>query len=737
MKKPHEQAHSEAGISIEEQIEKIILKEKTHIRPEDPDRQVSGLALSGGGIRSASFGLGVMQALYAGYDEPSKELLRKFDYLSTVSGGGYIGTSMTWFSHQDIQDRKKEKDEKKYEQRVRYALGRKGVGARTEANTFNQRLNFIRQHGNYLVPEKKLDLASLFSMVLRTIFVSLAVYLAMAVVMLKLFDFLNFFEETIVRNILGFSLDKPFTTNFLFICFIGMALGIACASLLYSLLTWVNIKDPTMKYKFFVSVQKIFGFCTKVALLLVLVGSLPYAHDALSEVWQKIMSAGLLTIGSGIGLLQSKREYSSTKKAGGLLSDNLMAATGAFCLVYGILYAAYMLAGRIENITEYLYLIAATFFFAIIVNVNYSGLHRMYRDRLMETFMPDKKNVTDNKWGLAQEANKTLISDVKDVSGKDNNWPYQLINTNIVLVDSDDSRYRGRGGDSFMLSPLYCGSYATGYVQTEDFEKTRMTRKGMTLPSAMAISGAAANPNTGVAGKGVTRNKFVSMLMSLLNLRLGYWVLNPRKIGKIIRDPNYLFPGLTKGVFGHGLDENSYFIELSDGGHFENLGLYELIRRKTQLIIVSDGGADPNYTFDDLANAVERVRVDFGVKIRFRDCSKCSLRGVMPGSAGTDYFKDRYKIARRGFAIADVNYVRKDPTKDGVLIYIKPTMIEGLPEDIYSYKSAHETFPDQPTTDQFFDEAQFEAYRELGYQLSKEMLQDVEVQRVLKGFFKL
>jgi len=121
------------------------LKETKHIHSNTPSEPLSGIALSGGGsIRSASFGLGVMQALYAGYDEQSKELLRKFDYLSTVSGGGYIGTSLTWFSYRDMKANAKEPDKNQID-----ILGRKGVGARNENNIFNRRLNFIRQHGNF------------------------------------------------------------------------------------------------------------------------------------------------------------------------------------------------------------------------------------------------------------------------------------------------------------------------------------------------------------------------------------------------------------------------------------------------------------------------------------------------------------------------------------------------------------------------------------------------------------
>src|SRR5690606_36770925 len=204
--------------------------------------------------------------------------------------------------------------------------------------------------------------------------------------------------------------------------------------------------------------------------------------------------------------------------------------------------------------------------------------------------------------------------------------PYHLINANVVLVDSSASDFRARGGDSFVLSPLYCGSRATGWVRSSSYMAG--SGRGLTLSSAMAISGAAVNPNTGVAGRGLMRNRLVSMLLTALNLRLGYWATNPKKHKD--RIPNFISPGLVAGVLAEGLHENASMVELTDGGHFENLGLYELIRRQVKLIVVSDAGCDPDFDFGDLANAVERARVDFGVKIEFR--GEYPLSDLLPGS---------------------------------------------------------------------------------------------------------
>jgi hypothetical protein len=204
------------------------------------------------------------------------------------------------------------------------------------------------------------------------------------------------------------------------------------------------------------------------------------------------------------------------------------------------------------------------------------------------------------------------------------------------------------------------------------------------------------------------------------NLRLGYWAANPNPQYPVRWrrwPPNFLYPGLVQGLFGAGLSETQPFIELSDGGHFENLGIYELVRREVDVIIVSDGGADANRSFYDLASAIERVRADFDVAITFSDPAR-DLSGLLPLTAGDDLTTAKFGLAQRGYAIGKIAY----PTKEGVLVYLKAVMTPGLSADILSYKAEHPSFPDQSTANQLFDESQFEAYRELGYQVTTAML---------------
>ncbi|MFQ5743658.1 MAG: hypothetical protein ACE5HV_08735 [Acidobacteriota bacterium] len=693
----------------------VIGEEKQHLHAAGSKERLCGLALSGGGIRSASFATGVLQAFVA------RDLLRTIDYLSTVSGGGYIGSSLTWFLHQGLPGNLAAGTGPSD-----FPFGEGGVGGRTGKRSAI--LDFIRQHGNYLIPGKGLNLVSLIGIALRGMFASLFVYVSLMTCGIFALDRLGAFDTVEMTTALEITLWKPVALDIfrpvplnptLWLA-VAIVLLLALLSLTFSIRSRRATASGPARYKWSIREQRLIGWGLTAVILLLLVGSLPHVDTGLHSAWLEVAAASLSTItGAVLGVLQFLRQQRCMKSSGGILSG-LHIIVGAFALVYGLLLIAYVVGTRIDSTLATALLIISILVGAS-VNLNFAGLHRMYRDRLMETFMPDAGSVEQNRWGPAMQADSALL---ETMCGNDNRRPYHLINTNIVLVDSPTAKYHGRGGDSFLLSPLFCGSDATGWRRTRKYIKGP-GRRGMTLPTAMAISGAAANPNTGVAGRGVTRNKFVSLLMSLLNLRLGYWAPNPAVDRRSMIPPNFLVPGLRSGVCGRGLNERKGSVELSDGGHFENLGLYELIRRKLDLIVVSDAGADPAFRFQDLANVIERVRVDFGAEIHFDE--EFSLEHLRPGSAGGNATFDEYELARRGFAVANILY-EKGPGDDtqprGILIYLKTTLTGLLTEDIYGYKRAHSSFPDQTTSDQFFDETQFEAYRELGYQLTLAMLKE-------------
>lgn len=706
-----------------------------------------GLALSGGGIRSASFGMGVLQALFA------SDKLKKIDYLSTVSGGGYTGSSLTWFLQMGIPRKKNEPKsflsrlgemfsshnafedsvpagvELSSDEEVKkfphsnikiFPFGRIGAGGRTEKKKLNAVLDYIRQHGNYLMPGKGLDAFYLFGVVFRSMIISLSVYLLLLTTVMSA---VCQFRGGIVfqPSSLGLFTDTSPGLNWPVSLAIIIFFIILTSALAFSLLTFrLSLPGTTEVYRMFVLGQKFISCAWKSVAGLLLLGSLPYAITLLGNAYQWIAAGSFNIIGIITSLLEYRKMFkSNTAKSSG--ASGIIAVIGSIVLLYGLLLTAYLLAESVFNTWRLFAILAGlSILLGIFVNLNYVGFSRVYRDRLMETFLPNDTSVLKNQWGMASIADKALL---KDMCQK-NHRPYHLINTNVVLINSPTSKYRERGGDSFLLSPLYCGSDATGWRATDqymDFNKFIFRYRGMTLATAMAISGAAVNPNAGPGGRGLSRNRFISLLMDLVNLRLGYWASNPAKKKWTPLPPNFITPGVGASMLGCGFTEKNRAIELSDGGHFENLGLYELIRRKCRVIIVSDAAADPNFQFGDLANAIERVRVDFGAKIRFDTKNNLGLDGLLPCSARIQSaLSEKFKLADRSFALADITY---DDKTEGKLIYIKTTLTGDLPADLYGYRSDNPSFPDQSTVDQFFDEKQFEAYRELGYQLTWQMIQ--------------
>ena len=187
-------------------------------------------------------------------------------------------------------------------------------------------------------------------------------------------------------------------------------------------------------------------------------------------------------------------------------------------------------------------------------------------------------------------------------------------------------------------------------------------------------------------------------MMTLFDVRLGWWIGNPLADNWKRGGPRYGFYWLLCELFGAASDD-SRCVYLSDGGHFENLGIYELVRRHCRLIIASDVSCDPCYGFGDLRNAMERCRTDFGVEIEMQ---------------GLDALKPQGGLSASHFAVGTIHYSAGKPADDGVIIYLKPTLQKDDSADLRGYPSVNAAFPHDSTANQWFDETHFENYRALG-----------------------
>lgn len=361
-------------------------------------------------------------------------------------------------------------------------------------------------------------------------------------------------------------------------------------------------------------------------------------------------------------------------------------------------------------------------------NPNAISFHRYYRKQLADLFLR-----------FADGCQNLPLKDVFDANAADPKQflaPYPLINTCLNLQNpGGDEKFKGaKASDYFLLSPLYCGAKLTGYVPTGFFDDYR----NMTLPAAVTISAAAANP-----GLGMYSNKLLSVLMTLFNFRLGCWVSNPlvlKKAYAVVWWPIYFFRELL-GRIG----TNNTMVNISDGGHIENLGVYELLRRGCRLVIAVDAGEDRIYAFTDLNNLLIRARNELGLEIRFRGDQQ--PEEVIRPRPSQVYSRQRYAVADilqwwEDQKIIDpvtqterneiVNFDR--PRKIGTFVYVKSSVTapagkpylnekeDPLKYGTYKYKIYHPDFPHEATSDQFFDPIQWEAYYQLGQYIGADVL---------------
>ena len=332
---------------------------------------------------------------------------------------------------------------------------------------------------------------------------------------------------------------------------------------------------------------------------------------------------------------------------------------------------------------------------ARVIDANKFSLHAMYRNRLIRTFLgASNRRRNPNPFTGFDPDDNIPMSTLPDK-------PLHVVNMTLNLVKGENLAWQERKGEPFTATKYRVGSCRVGYRPAESYTG------GLTLGGAIAISGAAANPNMGYSS-----SPLLSVVMMLFNARLGAWLPNPGEAGRgcwAKPGPTFSVRPFIDEAFGLTTDSNAW-VNLSDGGHFENLGLYEMVLRRCATIIAVDGSGDPLFHFDDLGNAIRKIYVDMGIVIEFSDgISICRT----PTSSS------------RHCSVGTIRYSAVDGagTPDGTLIYIKSSLTGNEPQDVLNYAAQNPGFPHQSTADQWFDESQFEAYRRLGFHVLEEILQ--------------
>jgi hypothetical protein len=336
------------------------------------------------------------------------------------------------------------------------------------------------------------------------------------------------------------------------------------------------------------------------------------------------------------------------------------------------------------------------------IDPNALTLHLLYRSRLVRAYL-----------GASNEKRKDRAAEISDAVSDDDitlseidtcarGGPYPLVNTTLNLVGGRDLVTAQRSAASFTFSRKYCGSARTGYRPTREYMSNQLT-----LGTVVAVSGAAASPNMG----SITPTSSQAMLMTLFNVRLGYWLPTPNK--EVWQSAQArLWPYYMLREFLSQTNDTATYCYLTDGGHFDNTGLHALVERGCRFIVVVDDGADPKPCFEDMGNAIRRCRIDFGAEICFE------VGGFMRGK-DTGYATRRFAIGTVRFSTPHARALRwrwdetgAPPT--GVIVWLKPTLKGDEPADVRQYALENAAFPQQPTADQWFGESQFESYRKLG-----------------------
>jgi hypothetical protein len=786
------------------------------------EKPMAALCLSGGGIRSASFALGVLQAL------ARVQLLGHFDYLSTVSGGGYIGS---WLSAWRLAAQN--------DQRVFAALNERQDGINEAPE-----IRGIRADSNYLTPTLGLLSADTWTLV--------ALYIRN--LLLNWLMFLPFFAGCLfVPRLAQATLDwiktlpenVPIVPLALIVSIAGLALGLTVA--IYgryggkdlgiktsAFLGWVLVPLATSSFSLAVVASKnniklsvsCYALSGIVAGLLIYGLALLLAASALGprrkaiRTWDALawlVTGMLVGLGLGVGLHQATTSAVSSEPLVVLgMSGYMLAVTGGDLLYVGlasfsprgdddrewlarsagwlmaaactwglvaalVLFSPGLLLGlharlaslatvaTLSGLTSVLFgksaktaatvageirqrlsltqivsiaslifalclgaalslvdklleaglqdwvvrasvvahfewsqaavdllacvaLLMAGFIFSYFINVNRFSLHALYRNRLVRAFLgsararAEPRRAPDSFTGFdsADNCHMTELA-----SAGDPQRLLHVINMTLNVVAANNPAWQERKAESFTVTPLSSGNARVGYRPTAYYGGMR----GLTLGTAMAISGAAVSPN-----QGYNSSPLVGFLLMLFNVRLGWWLGNPAQSQFNKEGPVFsLLPALQE-LAGATTDTRNW-VYLSDGGHFENLGLYEMVRRRCRFIVISDAGCDPTCSFEDLGNAARKCYIDFGVSIDFEQLS-IEARQSPP-------------VAGARCAIGTVHY--PDSEQPGWLLYIKPTYYASTePVDVRSYAASHQEFPHESTTEQWFSESQLEAYRALG-----------------------
>ncbi|MCR5865957.1 patatin-like phospholipase family protein [Aquincola sp. J276] len=753
-----------------------------------------GLALSGGGVRSATYGLGLIRGL------AQRGLLPRFDYLSTVSGGGYVGAMLG---------------------RLVLALGVRQAQAMLAARR-SPLLDWMRRNGRYLTPAGTHDVGVAAVTYLRA-FVAIHGELMMAALLFGLLvvapHLWQMSTDTLDPNAWQAwgSLWLPLATAWMCATLPGLACGywvaregpdptrrhtthalheqlmaaalVACALLLPWLAWRLRLLSPLAEGRIGLPLVllSVASVAAGVATTLVVLARSPVSRGLASarlrrrttEVTRQALLIAALAVFMGLLDLVSWRLLKLALSdrdwlwggvgLGGFAalvlralaqplqqmvqqaSASLGTWTPRLLNAAGVAVLAIVLCFWLSTVQWLVFTPAPLGWLDAVPPVwraggiaawcglwwlttahnggmaNASSLHGFYRARLTRAYLsvgnPNRPVLQPQLDGAHADVTQVVSrddADLRDYHPERAGGPVHLINTCLNQTRDDLSGLFNADRKGTVLTVRPDG------VEIGPRERVCFTRASEvgTLGKWIAISGAAAAP-----GAGAYTSRGWALLLFLVGVRLGHWVREPAPpqaprpawcdaLWRLAAKPLMLWSEATATYRGRSRP----WWYLSDGGHFDNTGVYALLRREVDFIVLVDASCDARYEFLDLENLVRKARIDFGAEIEFYPHEEATRRfGVGDGGLTVLSPQDMADSqSARGVLLGRIRYLRPagcaagTPEHHGTLLVIKPNLHAALDVDVLAYAQRHGRFPHESTGDQSFDEAQWESYHRLG-----------------------
>jgi Lysophospholipase catalytic domain len=694
-----------------------------------------GVACSGGGIRSAAFNLGALQALQ------EDGLFDRVEYLAAVSGGNYIASAMAITAARSDDD----------------ALATSPVWSRGSPEEAH-----LRRHTDYLAPglQGRLWLAVnvMYGFVLNLTPFVLSAFVAGRLGGIALRWLLGASAGEVLWNASGAR------SRAVGIVMLAVPATILVASL--GLVLWQRLADGRNAGDDAEELRSRWGasmFGAALASLLAVTllptmvglygsgsrwvvdvvfaqGSDSFEKSGTARVAVASLWSALAMALAAVALLLSRHGRARML----MLAFAWVGALGmpGIPFVSSFEYSTAHGSRLPRDLLELVAATAAIAAMAVLVHNRRYSMHLFYRERLSSAYALER-SLDDEGRPVSRTspyAKPVRLSEVgSTITARTESLGRPLMPALVVCCAVNVSAHEaplGRFAGSFTFEPDLSGSPLLGYYDTERIEEGGLVPgTGLTLPSMMAISGAALSPMMGRF-----TNPALRFLLALSNVRLGVWIPNPgaapvevnttrggvhrlvakvragwyepgawyvlhEALGRTGRKAGSLKPARRAGL-QHGRRRHtrrsvteSRFIYVSDGGHFENLGLVELLRRRCTHIICLDAGLDADRSAPDIGRAIAIARSDLGVEIYL------DPRPTLESSDG---------YAESMIAKGTLRY--PDGPPEGTLVLARAVLTDSSSWDLKAVARHDRRFPRHSTMQQIFSDEIFQAYRTLGYQ---------------------